>query len=74
MKKQLTPEQKLYRDNRDRKILGIISLTAIILLGLWMVLDASVKKHARIEKATVALVKNIWGLEAGIVLLVLGGA
>ncbi len=41
MKKQLSPEQKLYRDNRDRKILGIISLTAIILLGLWMVLGGA---------------------------------
>jgi hypothetical protein len=39
-----------------------------------MVLDPTVKKHASIEKATVALVKDIWGLEAGIVLLILGGA
>ena len=71
MKSKLTPEQRVWRDNRDRKILNIISASAFLGLGVWMLLDPSKKKHASVEKATVALVKMLWGFETGCVITVL---
>lgn len=74
MKKIISPAYKAYRDKRDMIIIQMISSSALIGLGCWMLLDPSEKEHARVEKATTALVKEIWGMEAGIVCLVLGGA
>lgn len=72
MKSKLTTEQKQYRDQRDRKIINMISPFAVLLLGTWMLASPTKPKHASIEKATTALVKDLWGREAGMVLLSLG--
>lgn len=72
MKKQLTPEQKIYRDNRDRKIIGLAGAVAVLAMGAWMLISPAKPKHASVEKATVSVVKDLWGMEAGIALTLLG--
>lgn len=50
----------------------MISAMALMALGIWMLVDPTKKKHASVEKATVAAVKMLWGFETGIVITVLG--
>lgn len=71
MKTKLTPEQRVWRDNRDRKIIPMISACAFMGLGIWMLIDPTKKKHASVEKATVALVKMLWGFETGLIITAL---
>lgn len=71
MKSKLTPQQKQYRDQRDMKIIQIISPFALVFLGTWMLISPAKPKHASIEKATTSVLKDLWGVEAGIVFLVL---
>jgi hypothetical protein len=73
MKKQLTPQQRAYQDAKDGKIMNMIGSVAVMALGLWMALSPAKPEHAAIERVSTALVKDIWGLEGGIVLLALGG-
>lgn len=71
MKVQLTPEQKRYRDLRDMKIIQIISPFGLLFLGTWMLISPAKPRHASVEKATTSVLKDLWGFETGIVLLVL---
>jgi len=70
--KTLTPLQQ-YKENRDRKIIAMFAPIAILSMGIWMVLSPGKPKHAYVEKATVSIVKDIWGFNTGVVLLILGG-
>jgi len=73
MKKQRTPEQKQYRDNHERKIITMFAPIAILIMGIWMLLSPAKPKHSHIEKATVSIMKDIWGPNTGIILCILGG-
>ncbi len=72
MKKQLTPQEKAYRDQRDMKYIGMFSACGFLGLGIWMLIDPASPKHARVEKVTVSLVKDLWGLPCGIILTAIG--
>ena len=74
MRKELSPEKKLYRDNRDKKIIAMFAPGSVLFLGVWMLLSPSRPKHSRVEKATVSVLKDIWGFNTGLVLASIGGA
>lgn len=65
----LLPEEDHLANNIAQKWITVISAGAFSLLGLWMVLSPAKPKHAGYEKVTVALLKDLWGLPFGLIIL-----
>ncbi len=68
-KKTRSPEKNVFDEAYARKIISIISLSALAGLCIWMILDPSGVEHSSVEKGSVYIMKEIWSLEAGIILL-----
>lgn len=67
--KDLSPEVRHLKDEIGKKWISIISISAFMALGVWMLLDPSSPEHASIEKGTVYMLKEIWSLPAGIIIV-----
>lgn len=51
------------------KFIQLISMTAFTSVGVWMVLSPGGLEHSSVEKGSVYIFKEIWSLEAGIIIL-----
>lgn len=71
MAKSSNPDKNIFDEAFARKIIALISLSAFAGLGLWMLLDPTGGEHSSIEKGSVYILKEIWSLEAGIIILAL---
>lgn len=71
MSKQNDPDKKIIDDAIAHKIIYIISLVAFAALGIWMILDPEGGEHSSYEKGSVYVMKEIWSLEAGVIILML---
>jgi hypothetical protein len=66
-------KKRINNPQADRLLIGMVSAGAALLLGLWMVIDPAPRSdHAGVQSALSGLIKEIWGLPAGVVLTVLG--
>jgi hypothetical protein len=64
--------KKQYRDMRDLKFIGMAGAVAVIIMGLWMILNPNYKDTAPAAPVTVAALEMLWGTWAGIILVMLG--
>lgn len=69
-KKVVDPEVKILEDAIINRYVRMISVVALLGLGIWMLIAPGKPDHASVEKGTVYILKEIWSFEAGVVLLV----
>lgn len=65
----LTSEEDALASYIAQKWISIISAGAFMGLGVWMLISPSKPKHEYIEKATVSLLKDLWGIPFGLIIL-----
>lgn len=65
----LTSEEDALANYIAGKWISIISAGAFMALGVWMLISPSKPKHEHIEKATVSLLKDLWGIPFGLIIL-----
>ncbi|MCB0509627.1 MAG: hypothetical protein KDC82_02610 [Bacteroidetes bacterium] len=65
----LTKEEEDLSSYIANKWISIISAGAFLCLGVWMLISPAKPKHAYIEKATVSLLKDLWGVPFGLIIL-----
>ena len=71
--KDLSKEDKEMADYVSMKwVRSVITSGALLILGAWMVISPEKPEHSYIEKASVSLLKDLWGLPFGIILLTIG--
>ena len=70
-RKNTTKKEKFFEDALVQKYVSIMSLTAFLGIGIWMILEPSGMKHASVEKSTVYLMKEIWSFGTGITICVI---
>lgn len=64
--------EKGLTDYVQMKYVRLISFVSFFGLGLWMLLDPAKPEHRSVEKVTVALFKNLWGIPFGIICISIG--
>lgn len=67
--KDLSAADKEIRDYYEMKWVRVFGYLLLAILGVWMIVSPAKPKHASIEKVTVSLIKDLWGLPLGIILL-----
>ena len=66
--KDLSEDVRHLKDELGKKWIAVISMSALLGLGVWMLLDPVSPGHSSIEKSTVYLLKEIWSFPAGLIL------
>ncbi len=56
------------KEKLGSKYIFVTASSALLCLAVWMLIDSEKPEHQPLEKASVALMKDIWSFEAGIVL------
>lgn len=62
-------KEKWLQDAIGRKWISVISLTAFLGIGIWMILVPEGLAHQSIEKTSVYLMKEIWSYETGLIII-----
>jgi hypothetical protein len=70
--KDLPVEEKEIVDYYQMRWAHMIYFSGFIGMGLWMLIDPRKPQHQYIEKVTVSLFKDLWGIPFGIILLMIG--
>ena len=70
--KDLKQEEKEFVDFYQMKWVRIIGFLAFLGLGIWMLIDPTPPRHQSVERATVALFKELWSMPFGIILVSVG--
>ncbi len=67
--KKDSPEVDHLKEVHAKRIVSILSLSAVFGMGLWMILDPDGGKHSTVEKSTVYLIKEMWSFETGVIFI-----
>lgn len=70
--KDLKQEEKEFVDFYQMKWVRIIGFLSFLGLGTWMLIDPSKPEHRSIEKVTVSLFKDLWGVPFGVICVSIG--
>lgn len=70
--KDLKQEEKEFVDFYQMKWVRIIGFLAFLGLGVWMLIDPTPPRHQSVERATVALFKELWSMPFGVILVSVG--
>lgn len=70
--KDLKQEEKAFVDYTSMFWVRIMTFSAFLGLGVWMLISPEKPEHRSIEKSTVYLLKEIWGLPLGIIFTIIG--
>lgn len=70
--KDLPNDEKGFVDYYQMRFIRLISFASFLGLGLWMLLSPEKPEHQSIEKSSLYLFKELWGIPFGIILLSIG--
>lgn len=68
---QTSEDVKHLENQLAQKWISVISIAAILAIGVWMAVSNVAPEDSAIQKRSVSFIKDIWSLEAGIVIIVL---
>jgi hypothetical protein len=62
-------DKDFFDESYAKKIISIISLSALMGIGIWMIAAPGGLEHSSVEKGSVYIMKEIWSFEAGLIML-----
>ena len=70
--KDLPADEKGLVDYYQMRFIRVISFFSFLALGVWMLISPEKPAHNSIEKSTLFLFKELWGIPFGVILLSIG--
>lgn len=70
--KDLPEDEKGFVDYYQMRFIRVVSFSAFLAMGMWMLLSPEKPAHESVEKSSLYLFKELWGIPFGIILTLIG--